>query len=291
MDKENEWLIILNARKKDDENQQANVSENLEKQIETFLKGKLGNCEFVEKSYDGEQYTVRFKILSNIRPDRKRIALKPISIGNSVWEVDVREISEMREVNIFVHLNDLYNHYGEKENPFDHLSLKLVNEAIKCYTEQLYNAVVILCRSVIDSSICLACVWTRSKSDKETYKPRVPKPFDIGDEVSWKRLKEKSIELGYLQKATLDEIEKVRDWGNFAAHIAERQLKEMREWSKENHELIKTILEKGKKGLNIPPENYPKGYKLYTSKTEAYHAIEMTVDFLKKLSDEYNQSN
>ena len=142
MDTENEWLIILNARKKDDENQQANVSENLEKQIETFLKGKLGNCEFVEKSYDGEQYTVRFKILSNVRPDRKGLALKPIAIGNNVWEVDVREISEMREVNIYEHLNDLYNHYAEKRNPFDHLSLKLVSEAIKCYTEQLYNAVV-----------------------------------------------------------------------------------------------------------------------------------------------------
>ena len=134
MDTENEWLIILNARKKDDENQQANVSENLEKQIETFLKGKLGNCEFVEKSYDSEQYTVRFKILSDIRPDRKKIASKPISIGNSVWEVDVREISGMREVNIYEHLNDLSDHYAEKKNPFDNLSLKLMSEAIKCYT-------------------------------------------------------------------------------------------------------------------------------------------------------------
>ncbi len=291
MNKNNEWLITLNVRKKEDENQDVEVYHNLEQQIEIFLKEKLGNCEFVEKSRNNENYTVRFKVSSNVRPDQKDLVIKPICIDNELWEVNMQDINKFKEINFAQLLNDLYDHYAENRNPFDYLSSKLVGEAIKCYAEGLYDAVVILCRSVIDSSTYLACVWARNESNKETYEYRVPKPFEPGDEVDWGKLKKKTIELGILLKKAFKNIEKVRDYGNFAAHIGERQLKEMTEWSKKNRALIRDVLQKGVKGLNMSPRGYPKGYKLYTSKNEAYYALDMTVDFLKKLSAGYNQSN
>ena len=122
MDKKNEWLIILNSRKKDDENQPANVSENLEQQIEIFLKEKLRNCEFVTQFHNNEKSTVVFKVSSNARPDHKGLALKPICIGNEIWEISVREISEFREDKIYQHLNDLYDHFEKNVNTFDYLS-------------------------------------------------------------------------------------------------------------------------------------------------------------------------
>lgn len=190
-------------------------------------------------------------------------------------------------MSIFKELSD---RYGQNRNPFEDLTFKLIGEIINCYSQGLYDAVAILCRSAIDSSVYLACVWARNKVNKETYEYRIPKPFEPGDEVPWWKLKHESVKLGFLSNEVLDEIEEVRDLGNFAAHIGERQLKEMRRWSNKNSGTIKTILKRGLKGFPSSPRDYPKGYKLYTSKNEAYHAIASTVDFLIKLSDGYSRS-
>lgn len=291
MKKNNEWAITFDVIKKREEDESTEVYDILEQELGTFLQEKFGNCEFVEDSRDGEESAVRFKVFSDEKPDKEDLVLKSSFIDNGLWEVVGLDIREFKEVYIDEYFNDLSDSYEQNRTPFEDLTFKLIGEAIKCYTEGLYDGVVILCRSAVDSSLYLACVWARNKANKETYEYRVPKPFEPGDEVHWNRLKNKSVELGFLPSNVLDEIEEVRDLGNFAAHIGERQLREMIKWSKENHDLIKTILEKGKKGLNIQPKDYPEGYKLYTSKNEAYYAIKRTVEFLKKLSVGYNQSN
>ena len=291
MKKNNEWAITFDVMKKDNGDESTEVYHNLEQELGTFLQEKFGNCEFVEDSPEGEEYTVRFKVFSDENPDKEDLMLGPFIIDNGLWEVVGLDIKEFKEVYIDEYFNDLSDSYQQNRTPFEDLTFRLIGEAIKCYTEELYDGVVILCRSAVDSSVYLACVWAGNKANKETYESRFPKPFEPGDEVHWNRLKNKSVELGFLPSDVIDEIEEVRDLGNFAAHIGERQLKEMIKWSKENHDLIKTFLEKGKKGLNIHPKDYPKGYKLYTSKNEAYYAIKRTVEFLKKLSVGYNQYN
>lgn len=117
MDKNNDWLVIFNVRKEEDGNPSVEVFYNLEQQIEIFLKEKLGNCEFVTQFHNNEKSTVVFKVSSNARPDQKDLALKPICIGNEIWEVSVREISEFREDKIYQHLNDLYDHFEKNGNP------------------------------------------------------------------------------------------------------------------------------------------------------------------------------
>lgn len=291
MKKNNEWAVTLDMWKEGDGEETTEVYTNLSQKLGTFLWEKFGNCEFIEDSCDGEEYAVRFKIFSNERPDLKDFVSKPISVDNSIWQVIESEIGEFKEVYIDEHFKDLSDYYGQNRNPFEDLTFKLIGEVINCYKEGLYDAVVILCRSAVDSSVYLACVWTRNKVDKDKYEYRSPKPFEPGAEVSWGKLKDESIRLGFLSNNVLNDIEEVREMGNFAAHIGERQLKEMTKWSKKNRVLIRNILQKGVKVLNVLPRDYPKGYKLYTSKNEAYYAIDMTVDFLKKLSAGYNQSN
>ena len=94
--------------------------------------------------------------------------------------------------------------------------------------------------------------------------------------------------LGFLTKGVLDSInKKVRNLGNFVAHIGQRQINESIEWSRNNRGIVKQILEKGGKSITVPPSAFPKGCKLHTSKNEAYSGIESTVDFLKELANSY----
>ena len=100
MKKNNEWAITFDVMKKDKGDESTEVYHNLEQELGTFLQEKFGNCEFVEDSPEGEEYTVRFKVFSDENPDKEDLMLGPFIIDNGLWEVVGLDIKEFKEVYI-----------------------------------------------------------------------------------------------------------------------------------------------------------------------------------------------
>ena len=141
MKKNNEWAITFDVLKMGEGGEPAEVYNSLEQKLGTFLEKQFVNCEFVDDSCDGEEYAVRFKVFSDKSLDKRDLASKQIPIGNSIWEVSGLEIREFKKVYIEEQFKDLSDRYGQNRNPFEDLTVKLIDEAIKCYSEGLYSYV------------------------------------------------------------------------------------------------------------------------------------------------------
>jgi len=178
-------------------------------------------------------------------------------------------------------LGNLLDCYKDHYTPFDEMTYRLMDNVIRCYNQELYDASVILCRGTIDSAIYLSCYF--EKSQNGDFKIRNPSVLKPNNHVSWEDLRKNAINLKLLNKKELDDINKnVRELGNFAAHIGERQIKEGNDWIKNCSKYIKAVLQ-GESTGNIP-ENCREGYKISTTINEAESAIKNTIDFLKKLA-------
>ena len=134
MKKNNEWAITFDVWNKGEGDESAEVYDNLEQKLGTFLQEKFGDCEFIVDTRDGAEYAVTFKIFSDESLDQKDLALIPIFIDNGIWEIDGINIREFKEVYIDENFKDLSDRYGQNRNPFKDLTFKLIDEAIRCYT-------------------------------------------------------------------------------------------------------------------------------------------------------------
>lgn len=64
-----------------------------------------------------------------------------------------------------------------------------------------------------------------------SFSERIPDPFPGNRDINWKELRGSAINFKFFSEIELKYInEKVRDLGNFAAHIGIRQIKEQKEW-------------------------------------------------------------
>ncbi len=291
MDKGDKWIITFGTVINESNIPYYEVCDLLELKLMEMCMEKYGNCIFVGDKREGEAYSVRFEVISNDDLSLNPIAGKEISIGGIKYKIDVLEIRKFKEIYLGEFLNDLLECYEKNNNPFEDISFKIVSEAINSYEQEIYDGSVILFRTAIDSSVYMACIWTRSEKNENAYEYRTPRPFNPKNNVSWEKLSAKAMDLGLLENEDIKKINEIRDLGNFAAHLGERQLKEGINWLKKNRKLLIEILENGIKGKTALHHEYPSGYKLYTSKYEAYRAIESTVEFLKKLSINYNSQS
>ena len=287
-----EWVITFCTSIEESDIQYYNTCDIIKNGIKESLDEQYGYSEFAGDSRDGDSYLIEFLVSSDLDLNSNSPKISPITNEKKTYEIDVLEIKKKKEVymkELEKNFDKLLECYSEKENPFSGLIPNILFEAIRSYKERLYNGAVILCRSAIDSSIYLACSWVRNNQDDGNLVMRDPPPFQTEKDVHWKELKEKAIELKFLNECELADInKKVRGLGNFAAHIAHNQQKDRIEWAKENIITMKALIEMSLNGKTIPPTMYPRGYKLHTSINEASFAIEETIEFLITLTKKYN---
>lgn len=290
-----EWVITFGTLIEGGDIPYYQLCDILEQEIKNSLDSQYGYSEFAEDNRDRESYSVRFLVSVDYDLHLNLPKISSILIRKKTHIIDVLEIKEKEEIymkDLEKNFDELLKCYSEKGNPFSGLIPNLLMEAIHSYEEHLYNGAAILCRSVIDSSIYLSCFWVRNNLDDEALKERVPPPFQTEKDVHWRDLNDKAIELKFLKQPELDDInKKVRELGNFAAHIAHNQLRDRIKWTKENRNIMEELIKMSRNGKEIPPSMYPKGYKLYTSINEASFAIEETIKFLLLLAKRYNEAS
>lgn len=199
-------------------------------------------------------------------------------------------------------LHKLLNQYLNLLNgnlvPFNYLSLNLLIQALESYDNFIYDGAVILCRTIIDSSLYLACLYKRNSNKEDTSKfcLDTPKEFDGNDIINWGNIKEAAKNILYTNEINkegkvckLEKINKnVRELGNFAAHIGERQFKEHNKWYEENKDKYIDILNKVLTGDKFANLEKIEGYKSSTTTDEAELGIRETIMFLMDLVNVYS---
>lgn len=106
------------------------------------------------------------------------------------------------------------------------LSNKLFYEAVRCYEYGLFEEAMIAIRDTIDTALFFAVNY---KPNFNTGKfntglsPSGERNKDYSLKDNWDYIKKRAIELHILNEDELDKINKLRDIGNFSAHIASRQ--------------------------------------------------------------------
>ena len=100
-------------------------------------------------------------------------------------------------------------------------------EAVGCYKDNHWLASSIMCRTTVDAVFFLAFVRTHLLNSK--WQPIIDTNalrFLLDIPFPWWRLKKWGKDHLHLDKEFLKEAEKVRQYGNFAAHLAESLMRE-----------------------------------------------------------------
>lgn len=260
--------------------------------MESKLKQDYPKLEIVEDARDGESLSIRFLIPITPHPPEKIV----LNQDNREYIFNKLEL-EPETYTYPDKLHEIIEKYLDKlqdsKAPFDSVSTGLILEAMTSLENKIYEGTVVLCRSAIDSSLYLACIYRKdtSKNGKTTLVQDIPNMFrnknNALKDVNWDTLKQEAKKRFPKISSKIDDINKhVRRLGNFAAHLGESRIREHEEWFKKNKDIIRKILEKGMKKGDINPSS-TKGYKLWTSYNEAEYALEETINFLTDLVDNY----
>lgn len=270
--------------------------------IEDALQSELRKCypdaKVIEDSRDGETYSVRFE-LSSVPQLPKFIE---IISDETKYELERLEM-EPEKIIYPDKLRSLLDEYSQilSENrvPFDQLSLYFLFQAIVALEEHIFEGTVLLCRSAIENSLYLACVYRKNvKNDGDVELEMVLPVFFIDkkkhggkNKIYWADIKKTIIALHILDETSLDYIyDNVMEKGNFAAHIAQREMNEYKYWYNKYKDAIHDILEKQRLGQKVDPNSFPPGYKLRTSPLEATSTLESTIKFLIELTQGYTNA-
>lgn len=291
------WIVTYGTVLDVDLLEYPSVSDNLENKLLEEIKKCYPDAEYAEDERSGETLSIRFELHSSPNPPNNLY----INYNKNNYKFKRLELEPMQVI-YPDNLHELFNKYINILNdnlvPFSDLSIDLLIQALESYSHEIYEGTVILCRSIIDSSLYLAIVWRRNtnqKSMQEFYLTE-PKEFIDKKNINWDIIKAVAKNILYKDEINkrcevgkLEDINKnVRDLGNFAAHIGERQIKEYYKWHEENKDQIKNMLDKIFKGQKLTKAENIKGYKLKTSKNEAESALKETVNFLIDLVDKYS---
>lgn len=279
----------------------AQICDLLESDTEDKLKEIFSEVSYAEDKRDGEAYSVRFKVESEVDP----IPFLPrnISLSHDSYQINIELLEAEQEESIYPDepIDILFSDFIEKLNrfnvPFNDISEELLYEALLSFQNQIYDGLAVLCRVTIDSCLYYACTRRKDNSSGTTnFKKINPKEFTGKDgklisEVPWRKLKRAAISQKFMTEQELEELNShVRELGNFAAHLGERIDREFEEWIIKNSRVLKNFLEEKRKGMQILPKEYPKGYKLRTSRKEAYSALKDTFDFTLLLAARYDKA-
>lgn len=263
------------------------VCNKLKRNIEAEIRRQFNHLTYLDDSRDGESYSVRFMVQADYDLSLKPPSIEEINLDGENYKIDLLELEEWDKI----YKQDFQNRFEKflsdlTPNPFVQLSSEIISNAIRCYENDLDDAAVILCRTAIDSSLYLASVF---ELKNDSFYERKPAPFPGNSDVNWRELKERAIKLKFFKEDELKCInDKVRDLGNFAAHIGVRQIKEQNEWMQKNGKLMRDLIAKSLSGQKVDPKEVPTGAKLHTSKSESVSAINRTMTFITTLAKRYN---
>lgn len=115
------------------------------------------------------------------------------------------------------------------------LSNKLFYEAVRCYEYGLFEEAMITIRDAIDAALFFAVNYIPSPNAGKFNTDLIPSGERNKDDSlkdNWDYIKQRAIELHILDKDEIDRINKLRDIGNFSAHLASRQGKQLLKYSK-----------------------------------------------------------
>ncbi len=297
MEESEHWVANYGADLEGDLKNYPSWCDTIEDRVLKKLSKIFKNVSYDEDSRDGETYSVRFSLESPISPVGylpKQISLR---INSHSINIELLQIKMNGDVySLDDGLPELFNSFVSNieglDIPFSSVATSLLSQAILSYEYNIYDGAVILCRALVDSCIYLACIW-RKDSQSGQLKRCLPKEFcskNTGQEnkqLNWNNFKKAALNRGLETDDQLNEIDVVRECGNFAAHIGIRQTKEADEWLQRYKKDFDELIEKRRSGQRILPKDYPPGYKLRTSSNEAYSTIEKTMKFIENLARNY----
>ena len=293
METQNCWIVSYGTLVEVTFGEYPDICDKLTEFVESSLRKKFDHVTFQEDSRDGEGFSVRYKIETDYDLSANKPAIEPISVSGSKYKLDLLEAlpcDAVYEIDFTELANKLIECLGRKETPFGAVAYKLMAEAIECHKHELYDASVIMCRTAIDSSLYLALTW--SKSDKDVFNGQFIQkdPWNGKSKlkIDWRQLKEEATKQDLFSKSDLDTLNsRVRNLGNFAAHIGERQMKENNEWEKKYGQLLRDALKKSLTGKDVEHSEIPPDPKIFTSKDESTTAIVDTISFICDLTYNY----
>ncbi len=270
----------------------ARICSLLKDDLEKELKKEYTEVKFLNKCNDLDEFSVSFDIQGT------RNKLKEVKLKEDGTEY-IFKLSNPQNLNTsqnsLKQIVDLY--FGKLEQfavPFSELSITLIEEAMRSFQNEIYDGTVILCRSLIDSSLYLACAYKRviKQTGKTGFTQALPQSFiKKGGEIkniSWCNLKKETIKIFPDLSSEIDYINnQVRQLGNFAAHFAKNEINERIKWFTKNEAALKGELVGILTGKNKATHPIP-GLKIRTSSNEAGYALKLTICFLIDLVDNYN---
>lgn len=297
MPDEDDWVVTYGTTLDVDLHDYPYVCDILEDKLLEKIKKCYPDAEYLDDKRDGEILSVRYGLLSKPVPPNN----VNIKYDKDNYNFERLELEPMQVI-YPDYLHELFNQYLDILNdnliPFEDLSIDLLIQALESYSHNIYDGTVILCRSIIDSSLYLAIVWRRNTNEKSKQQFYLAEPIEfIGKKnVNWDTIKVIAKNILYKDEINergevgkLEDINKnVRDLGNFAAHIGERQIKEYYKRHGANKDKIKNIVDKTFNGQKLTKAENIKGYKLRTSINEAESALKETVTFLIDLVNKYS---
>lgn len=293
METQNCWIIIFGTEVRTVEGDYPYICDKLAEKIETELRKKFDHVTFQEDNRDGEQFSVRYRIETDWDLNKSNPEVDQFSINQHHYKLETLEVKHCDDVyeidfeKLFDNLNTcLYS----KDIPFRTLATRLMSEAIECHVNGLYDASVLMCRSAIDSSLYLALTWSLLKNTTfiGNFSQIDPWKEQKKSEIYWPQLKKEAINRRFFSEDYLKALNsRIRELGNFAAHIGERQMKEQKEWEKKYGQIFRGLLKKALSGEKIKSKDIPPDHKRFTSKDESSIAIQETADFLCQLAKVY----
>lgn len=294
MDKK--WVVTYGLSGDNDIPNYAYKCDLLEDRLKEELKKYNFETEYLEDFRDGETYTVRFSISKRLNVPRK-IVLKEM---DNEFSFDLLEFSPES----YIYPDDLHlllDKYMEELDkipvPFFSISYSLILQIMSSLENKIYDAVVVLCRSLIDSSLILSCSYSRTIGNDGNIQFDFVLPINFKGKdkmlkkmINWSNIVKVAKNQFPALAAEYDSINtKVRELGNFAAHLGEKQIRKAIELSEGNKKDLKKLVNERMKGENIDVQSIT-GIKQGTSFEEAEFAFRETIFFLINLIRCYNAS-
>lgn len=162
-DKE-KWIVTYGTIIEGEILEYASICDYIQDTLLEELRKCFPDVEAVDDARDGETYSIRFSMSSVPQPPK----IIKIRGNKAKYELERLEIGPEKEIypDELRYLLDEYNQILKKNLvPFDQLSLYFLFQAINSLEERIFEGTVLLCRSVIENSLYLACVYRKNVSD------------------------------------------------------------------------------------------------------------------------------
>ena len=164
-------------------------------------------------------------------------------------------------------------------------AIHLYAEALSCFHNNIFESSMIMCRNAIDSTFYLASTILRTEDPLKFHSSEKSAMFSK-NKWYWEEIKKNAIILDLLKESDIEFVEKIRDAGNFSAHLVIRQDESYRLLPKKNEQINNSInMENDKKKSDSMFINY--GFKRWTHRDEALIILTDTKNIIAKIIQNY----